>query len=271
MLNIMIYSDKKFGIIMLKILVILYGLNGWVMTQQAKIIAELQKNILLMQGFRPASLNAADNGGLSLIKEAFPNQSFPLGAIHEFVCSGAEGYSASSGFVAGIMSSLMKQTGVAVWIGSGNNIFPHALHSFGIAPHQVIFVEAATEKQKLWITEEALKCDALSAVIGDISQLGFTESRRFQLAVEQSGVTGFLLRKNKKDITNCSVTRWEVLPASTGIASELPGLGFPRWDVQLLKVRNGKPGSWQLEWRQGRFHHTEIPAVQTQQPLRRAV
>ena len=241
------------------------------MTQQANIIAALQKNILLMQGFKPASLNAADNGGLSLIKEAFPNQSFPLGAIHEFICTGAEGYAASSGFVAGIIASVMKPTGVAVWIGSGNHIFPHALHSFGIAPHQVIFVEAATEKQKLWIAEEALRCDALSSVIVDIAQLGFTESRRFQLAVEQSGVTGFLLRKNTKDITNCSVTRWQVKPAKSFIAAELPGLGFPQWHVQLLKVRNGKPGSWQLEWRQGKFHHTGIPAVQTEQPLRRVV
>lgn len=240
------------------------------MTQQANIIAELQKNILLMQGFKPASLNAADNGGLSLIKHAFPNHSFPLGAIHEFICSGAEGYSASSGFVAGIISSLMKQTGVAVWIGSAATIFPHALKTFGIEPHQVIFVEAANEKQKLWITEEALKCDALSSVIADISLLGFTESRRFQLAVEQSGVTGFLLRKNTKDITNCSVTRWQVQPALPATHPGLPGLGFPQWHVQLLKVRNGKPGSWQIEWQQG-FRHMVVPPLQKEQPLRRAV
>jgi protein ImuA len=28
----------------------------------------------------------------------------------------------------------------------------------------------------------------------------------------------------------------------------MPGLGFARWNVELLKVRNGKPGSWQIEW-----------------------
>jgi protein ImuA len=25
-------------------------------------------------------------------------------------------------------------------------------------------------------------------------------------------------------------------------------MGFPRWNIDLLKVRNGKPASWQVEW-----------------------
>jgi protein ImuA len=28
----------------------------------------------------------------------------------------------------------------------------------------------------------------------------------------------------------------------------MPGLGFPRWQVELLKVRNGNPGTFVLEW-----------------------
>jgi protein ImuA len=33
----------------------------------------------------------------------------------------------------------------------------------------------------------------------------------------------------------------------------LPGVGFPRWQVELLKVRNGNPGCWQVEWVAGSF------------------
>jgi protein ImuA len=25
-------------------------------------------------------------------------------------------------------------------------------------------------------------------------------------------------------------------------------MGFPRWEVELLKVRNGKPGKWLVQW-----------------------
>jgi protein ImuA len=33
----------------------------------------------------------------------------------------------------------------------------------------------------------------------------------------------------------------------------MPGVGFPRWNVELLKVRNGKPGAWQIEFAEGKF------------------
>jgi protein ImuA len=33
----------------------------------------------------------------------------------------------------------------------------------------------------------------------------------------------------------------------------LPGLGFLRWQAELLKVRNGQTGRWVLEWHEGRF------------------
>jgi protein ImuA len=33
----------------------------------------------------------------------------------------------------------------------------------------------------------------------------------------------------------------------------MPGVGFPRWNVNLLKVRNGKPGSWEIEWAENQF------------------
>jgi protein ImuA len=46
----------------------------------------------------------------------------------------------------------------------------------------------------------------------------------------------------------------------------MPGVGFPRWNVELLKVRNGKPGSWQIEFAAGRFRHIpKIAAIHPQQ------
>jgi len=46
----------------------------------------------------------------------------------------------------------------------------------------------------------------------------------------------------------------------------MPGVGFPRWNVELLKVRNGKPGTWQVEFSAGRFRHLStaiaIPLIQ---------
>jgi protein ImuA len=35
----------------------------------------------------------------------------------------------------------------------------------------------------------------------------------------------------------------------------MPGVGHPRWKVELLKVKNGQPGSWTIEWKKKSFHH----------------
>jgi protein ImuA len=233
------------------------------LSSKAHTIAQLQREILPLQGYKPTAFTSAFDDGLGPINRAFPNGSFPLGAVHEFFCTSSEDISATSGFIAGILSSLMKKNGALLWICSSRTIFPPALKSFFIHPQHVIFVEALNEKKRLWALEEALKCNGLSAVIAETSEINFTVSRRLQLAVEQSGVTGFLLRKNPKNFSTACVTRWKITPLPSASAKDLPGLCFPQWNVELLKVRNGKPGSWQIEWAGDFFRHIyKVPFVQ---------
>ena len=78
-------------------------------TSKAHILAQLQKEILPLEGYKPIAGNKAFDGGLGFIKNAFPNASFPLGAIHEFYCSGTEDVSASSGFIAGVVSAICNK------------------------------------------------------------------------------------------------------------------------------------------------------------------
>src|SRR3954470_3839942 len=100
-------------------------------TSKAHIIAQLQKEILPLQGCKPVAGNIGFDGGLGFIKHAFPNDSFPLGAIHEFFCNKLEDVSASSGFISGVLSSIMQKGGAALWLSSSPMIFPPALKSFG--------------------------------------------------------------------------------------------------------------------------------------------
>jgi len=235
---------------------------------KANIISQLQKEILLLQGFKPSNAEGSDCG-LDLIKDAFPNSTFPTAAIHEFISTSSEEAAASLGFIAGIMSSLMKSGAPSVWISSNKLVFPAGLKSFGLQPHNIIFIQSKKPKEILWIVEEALRTDCLSAVVGQINQLSFLESRRLQLAVEQSKVTGFLLRQNLKNVTTACVTKWKISPLPSQKKS-VPGIGFPKWNVELLKVRNGKPGRWQMQWYNDRFELTE-QAVFTYEEQRKIV
>jgi protein ImuA len=236
-------------------------------------IAQLRQAILLMQGFKSAP-KLADNVLPSEISASFPNQQFPQGAIHEFMCSDLKDSSASCAFMAAIAAALMKKTGVGVWITANAMVFPPALTAFGIQPDKMLFIQLQTPKHILQATEEVLKCEAVSVVISEIKELSFTESRRFQLATEQTKVTGLLLRRNAKNLATASVSRWRISPVASAV-NEMPGVGLLRWNVKLEKVRNGKPGQWVVEkqldhWMMCGFDdlHNTNNKIEITQPIR---
>ncbi len=235
-------------------------------TQRADIISKLQQDILHLQGYKPAN-GSTINVGLGAVTAGMPGGTFPLGSIHEFLSVGHEGAAATSGFIAGILSPLMGRGGMSLWISSFRKVFPPALKSFGIQPDRFIFIDLHKEKEVLWAMEEALKCTALTAVIGEMKNLGFTASRRLQLAVEQSKVTGFILRNNldKLNTTAC-VSRWKITPLSSSSTDDLPGIGFPHWKVELLRIRNGKSGTWEIKWENNRFYSTDMNMNTSRQP-----
>lgn len=226
------------------------------------IMRQLRQEILLRQGFRPPSADSVDVG-LGPVAEAFPQGVFPTGAIHEMLSEGPEGAAASSAFSAAIAGRLMTRGGACIWICQCRKLFPPGLAAFGLHPDQVMIMQARREKDLLWIMEEALKCEGLACVVGEIREVSAIASRRLQLCTEQSRVTGFLLRdapRNRNAIA--AVARWQIRPVASE-AGMLPGVGHFRWQADLLKIRNGQPGSWILEWRAGRFHFpaTDIHAI----------
>jgi protein ImuA len=237
---------------------------------KSDIISRLKREIFPLEGLGTHHRESAMGPGLEFMREAFPQCSFPLGAVHELISEGKEAASSTAGFTSGILAGLIKNEGATVWIGKSPILFPPALKAFGIAPDQVIFIDLKKEKDILWAMEEALKCASLSAVIGEIPELSFTHSRRFQLAVEQSKTTGFILRNSPRSLTpNSCVARWKIKPLPSQNEDGLPGIGHPVWQVDLQKIRNGKPQSWTVEWRNGKFQEVKesIPAI-ILQPLR---
>lgn len=211
------------------------------------ILAQLKKEILPLQGLRSCVHGEAVDVGLGGMASAFPNGQFPLAAVHEFCYNNGEEWAASGGFLSGILSSVLDKHRTALWIGSTVPFTP-ALVYFGMLPHHHLFIHPKGEKETLWAIEEALQCNSIGAVVSDLKELSFTASRRLQLLVESSGVPLFLLRRQPKNISTSCVTRWQIKPLPSEGEDDLPGIGFPRWQVDLLKVRNGKGGSWVVEW-----------------------
>ncbi|KAA2211169.1 hypothetical protein F0Q34_21545 [Pseudoroseomonas oryzae] len=73
-----------------------------------------------------------------------------------------------------------------------------------------------------------------------------TATRRLQLAAEGSPRIGLLLRNVAGCGPSSAVTRWRV--------GSLPDTAArPRWQLDLLRCRAGRPASWQACWAAGRL------------------
>ncbi len=212
------------------------------------LISKLKKDLLSWQGVAQ-SLNDECAIDLGPLEKAFPNGIFPKGVIHEFVSFNRMDSAASCGFIGALLGKLMQNDGICIWIGSIQTVFPAAIKSFGVDPASIVFVSMKRERDVLWAMEEALKCHGITAVLAEIHQLDFIQSRRLQLAVEKSRVTGFILQHNPKILlaTNCAA-RWKVTSLPSQSDDGLPGIGYPCWEVELLKVRNGNPAKGQIIW-----------------------
>lgn len=226
------------------------------------IIKQLQTDILSLQGFKKKSDKQQIKTGLGIIEQAFPSAVFPTGVIHEFISNTQEASAATNGFITALLSRLIRQKGVCLWISTNRTVYPPALMLFGINPDRIVFIDLKREKEALWAIEEALKCTSLSVVIGEIPALQFKQSRRLQLAVEASKVTGFIhCYQSPGTGSTASVSRWMITPIASSIEEGMPGVGFPCWNIKIAKIRNGKPGTWQLQWADGNFMHLDRPEI----------
>ncbi len=100
--------------------------------------------------------------------------------------------------------------------------------------------------------EEALRCRALGAVIGEVRGGGIDSVavRRLSLAAAEGGTLALLLRAQPANDASTAATRWIVgaAPSSPSHGQELE-FGAPRFATHLIRNRRGPLGSWILEWR----------------------
>src|ERR1700744_1552741 len=119
------------------------------MEGKKEIISQLRKNLLQWEGYKPPVTGRRSSVGLGPLEEAFPNGVFPVAAVHELVCGSSEQAAASGGLVKRILSVLLQQGGICVWIGRAQRLFAPALTAFGVEPHKVIFISLARDKAAL--------------------------------------------------------------------------------------------------------------------------
>ena len=152
------------------------------------------------------------------------------------------------------------------------DIHASALAAVGLTPDRVVYVHARKPQTVRLAMEEGLRHRGLSGVVVEFGgALGRTASRRLQLAAGQSGVTAFLLRRSRRFDDpvllepGAAVTRWRVATVPSGpplpLPPDTPGLGRPRWRLDLIRCRGGEAHSWMVEACDATGHCRLIPGL----------
>jgi protein ImuA len=209
--------------------------------------------------------------GLRELDDRLPQGGLALGALHEACEDGPLGSYAANTllFVAGIAARLK---GPVLWCLRGRDLFAPALARVGLHPDRVIYCETWKDRDVLPAMEEGLRCAGLAAVVGEVTKLSLTASRRLQLAAGETGVTAFAIRRwhntAEKALAgepNAAATRWRISP-SPSPPGGFDGLQRQHWKVELVRVRGGEPHSWIVEAcdAQGRL---ALPAALAERPF----
>jgi protein ImuA len=185
--------------------------------------------------------------GIEAIDTALPGGGLALGAVHEFSEDGPRGGYAACAvlFAAGILARL---PGPVLWCLHSRDLFAPALARVGLHPDRIIFCETWKDAEILPAMEEGLRLRGLAGVVGELSRISLTPSRRLQLAAETSGVPAFIIRRSVQHLAenNAATTRWRISPAPSMETSPYR-MGRPRWRVELLRCRGASPKDWTVE------------------------
>ncbi len=184
--------------------------------------------------------------GVAEIDAHLPEHGLLVAALHEVSGGGEDDWPAACAtlFVAGILGRLH---GTVLWCAGAGDIFAPGLACAGLPPDRVLYAEAGDEKTVFLVMEEALRHPALAAVVGEVSRLPMTASRRLVLAAEKSGVMAVVLRRRPpEDAPNAARTRWRISPYPS-LPLPVPGIGRGRWHMELSRCRGGTPKSWIME------------------------
>jgi protein ImuA len=221
---------------------------------QAAVLAALRARVARLESVG----RAPQEGGTIPVCDGLPLPGGGLAraAVHEVLAM-------APGCGAAFSAVLLARTGGTVlWIAAGKDellAWPPGLAHCGLAPANLILVRAERWPDALWAMEEALRCPAVTGALlalawepnpsaGD-SQPDLTATRRLQLAAEAGGALGLLLRPDTAHPAHtAAATRWRV--GSLHATGAGRGLDDPRWQLELLRARGGRPGGpWAVTWR----------------------
>lgn len=162
------------------------------------------------------------------------------GAIHEVLADpdAGSGTGSTGTFAALIASAVLtaKPGGWIVWSDPHHTLYPPALVKAGVALERLLILRPCSPQDELWAVAECMRCTGVAATVAHMGKLTPVQARRLQLAAEQGGGIGVLVRPDDARATNyAAATRWRVSACVSSAMSQ-------RWNVELVYGHGGRVG-----------------------------
>jgi hypothetical protein len=135
------------------------------------------------------------------------------------------------------------------YIDTTGDFYPPGAAQLGLPLDRLLVIRTLRTADALWVCEQALRCQAIAAVVLPIRSIDAYVSRRLQLAAEKGGGLGFLLRSEPRGGHTFAATRLRLDPlpnkdpipqcVGDGVLDSL--VPTCRLRITLLKLRDGRP------------------------------
>jgi len=200
--------------------------------------------------------------GLTAVDSHLPGGGLVLGPPHEVTpadpCDGTAALAFALALCARRLSGVPGEALIAA--APGHPLpYGHGLADLGLDPRRLLLLEAAGDREVFRALEAALHAGCLAALIGLVGEgLPLKAGRRLQLAAEGAAPPLLIiLRPAGPGPPNGAATRWSISSAPAAV-DRFGGLHAPRWRARLERCRNGRGGSWLLEW-DSAAHRLHLP------------
>jgi protein ImuA len=183
--------------------------------------------------------------GVETIDARLTGGGLATAALHEITGERPEPSSdaAATLFIASIAARLK---GPVLWALSRRDLFAPGLTLAGLGPSRILYAECGRDEDVLAVMEEGLRHGGLGAVVGEVGRVAMPSTRRLQLAAEEGGTTALMLKRWRRSgedpllVPSAAMTRWRIACAPSE-ALPVPGIGRPRWRLDLVRQRGGEP------------------------------
>lgn len=201
------------------------------------LVASLRRQIAAAEQTRRTKGAETISTGCAALDQLLPHGGLMRGTLVEWLA--AEAGAGETTWALRVAREAARQGGALVLLDSDGTFYPPAAAGLGIDLARLLVVQVARRADRVWVLDQALRCSAVAATLARMEKIDGRDFRRLQLAAEEGGSLGLLLRPSAaRGEPSWAEVRLgiEPLPAADAQAGR-------RWRVHLLRCRGAAEGA----------------------------